>query len=143
MSHIIVSQLFAQFEPRINEVMLSDTDDVVIFDLGSIGQGLVFRFYRETKADGSADYRRMFYNKDNRTPNQVEMKMIKELNEVSRNHVQTLLGSHHKGMTKHRWCMVCKQDKQECKWCVCKTVRYCGRECQAKDWKEHKKVCGK
>jgi hypothetical protein len=126
--------------------MLSDTDDVVTFDLGDIAQGLAFSFYRETKADGSAEYRRMIYNNDNRPPSQVEMKMIKELNELSKNHVQTLLGAlgaNSKGMTKQRWCYVCKQNKQECKWCVCKTVRYCGRECQAKHWKEHKKVCGK
>ncbi|KAJ7577397.1 hypothetical protein C8J56DRAFT_970759 [Mycena floridula] len=25
----------------------------------------------------------------------------------------------------------------------CKTVWYCSRECQAKDWKDHKKTCGK
>jgi NAD(P)H-dependent flavin oxidoreductase YrpB (nitropropane dioxygenase family) len=25
----------------------------------------------------------------------------------------------------------------------CRRVRYCGKECQAADWREHKKACGK
>jgi hypothetical protein len=27
--------------------------------------------------------------------------------------------------------------------CKCRRVRYCGKECQAADWREHKKSCGK
>jgi hypothetical protein len=28
------------------------------------------------------------------------------------------------------------------KLCACRTISYCGKECQAVAWKEHKKVCG-
>lgn len=37
-------------------------------------------------------------------------------------------------------CVVCKEESQfTCEGC--KVARYCGEECQKKDWKTHKKVC--
>ena len=37
-----------------------------------------------------------------------------------------------------------KQSTEKMKLCSgCERVRYCDAECQKKDWKEHKKVCGK
>ena len=44
------------------------------------------------------------------------------------------------------WCEICDQfkpviDFKKCGQCKCQ--RYCSRECQKSDWKEHKKVCGK
>ncbi|KAJ7610546.1 hypothetical protein DFH06DRAFT_1246058 [Mycena polygramma] len=42
-------------------------------------------------------------------------------------------------------CFACfhTKDRSELKECGrCRLVRYCSSECQKKDWKEHKKVCG-
>ena len=38
-------------------------------------------------------------------------------------------------------CGFCKDSKKQLKSCVCKTVSYCSKECQAKDWKAHKPEC--
>ena len=39
-------------------------------------------------------------------------------------------------------CHFCKVDsKDQLKYCVCKKVTYCSKECQAKDWKDHKSSC--
>jgi hypothetical protein len=43
-------------------------------------------------------------------------------------------------------CDVCEkmQGERNCtlKLCACRTISYCGKECQKKAWKQHKKVCG-
>jgi len=39
-------------------------------------------------------------------------------------------------------CKVCSKEVAGKMCGKCKLVAYCSRECQAKDWKEHKKVCG-
>ena len=39
-------------------------------------------------------------------------------------------------------CEVC-EEKEGRKCTACKTAYYCGKECQRKAWKTHKKVCGK
>jgi len=139
----LVPPVFEAMIPDMYALIQSNTDDTLQIDLGSLVKGLMFRFHRETKADGSAEFRRQFGCTDDRRFNQAEMKIVKEMNELTRAYVVKSLGSNHKGMEKYRWCSVCRQVKDECKWCVCKTVRYCGKECQTKDWKEHKKVCGK
>eukprot|EP01086_Lenisia_limosa_P009848 TRINITY_DN3354_c0_g1_i1.p1 TRINITY_DN3354_c0_g1~~TRINITY_DN3354_c0_g1_i1.p1 ORF type:complete len:293 (-),score=20.82 TRINITY_DN3354_c0_g1_i1:38-802(-) len=42
-----------------------------------------------------------------------------------------------------KYCEQCLHTPKYLKWCKdCKKVRYCGRDCQFKAWKEHKKVCG-
>lgn len=41
---------------------------------------------------------------------------------------------------KQHQCNQCKSEHAK-KICVCKKVYYCGKECQAKDWKEHKQNC--
>ena len=39
-------------------------------------------------------------------------------------------------------CHFCKVDpKQQLKSCACKKVSYCSKDCQAKDWKNHKPSC--
>jgi hypothetical protein len=41
---------------------------------------------------------------------------------------------------KKQKCAVCEEESQfTCEGC--KVARYCGKECQKKDWKAHKKVC--
>jgi hypothetical protein len=43
-------------------------------------------------------------------------------------------------------CDVCEKRTSEggkpLKLCACRTISYCGKDCQAVAWKEHKKVCG-
>jgi hypothetical protein len=43
-------------------------------------------------------------------------------------------------------CDVCEKRTSEggkpLKLCACRTISYCGKECQAVAWKVHKKVCG-
>jgi hypothetical protein len=43
-------------------------------------------------------------------------------------------------------CDVCEKRTSEggkpLKLCACRTISYCGKECQAVTWKEHKRVCG-
>jgi hypothetical protein len=39
-------------------------------------------------------------------------------------------------------CKVCSKEVAGKMCGKCKLVAYCSRECQAKDWKDHKKVCG-
>ncbi len=39
-------------------------------------------------------------------------------------------------------CAHCKEEKKKMKKCArCQVVYYCSRECQKKDWKNHKKCC--
>ena len=50
-------------------------------------------------------------------------------------------------------CMFCRKNEDElvkeekrlmrCGKCNREDVMYCSKECQKKDWKEHKKICGK
>jgi hypothetical protein len=43
----------------------------------------------------------------------------------------------------YRRCDGCDELKAGCKKCdTCKVAYYCGRDCQAAVWKEHKKTCG-
>ena len=35
----------------------------------------------------------------------------------------------------------CDKKAATMKKCTCKLVRYCSRECQREDWREHKKTC--
>jgi len=46
------------------------------------------------------------------------------------------LGKHAKNR-----CIVCNKHNSIKICSVCKLARYCGLECQKKDWKEHKKIC--
>ena len=40
------------------------------------------------------------------------------------------------------FCTFCKKQKESMKKCSrCKLNRYCSRECQKNDWKEHKTIC--
>jgi hypothetical protein len=43
-------------------------------------------------------------------------------------------------------CDVCEKrtraDGKPLKLCACRTISYCGKECQGRAWKEHKTVCG-
>lgn len=38
-------------------------------------------------------------------------------------------------------CRVCKKENVKSKCAKCKKIYYCSRDCQIKDWKEHKLVC--
>jgi len=40
-------------------------------------------------------------------------------------------------------CEVCEKVDGSMRCAGCKQVNYCGKECQRKDWKSHKSVCGK
>lgn len=40
-------------------------------------------------------------------------------------------------------CAVCEKEEDTKRCTGCKMVSYCGRECQRKNWKAHKKFCGK
>lgn len=43
-----------------------------------------------------------------------------------------------------RFCFTCKKSSVTAKLCGrCKTIYYCSRECQGRDWGRHKKECGK
>lgn len=44
--------------------------------------------------------------------------------------------------TKTKECNVCLKEDPGKKCGKCMLVAYCSRECQSKDWREHKKVCG-
>jgi len=40
-------------------------------------------------------------------------------------------------------CQGCGSLKLGVKWCACFQVRYCGRDCQRKDWDQHQLICTK
>ena len=44
-------------------------------------------------------------------------------------------------MASCNFCQVEPEDHQQLKRCVCKKASYCSKECQAKDWKNHKPSC--
>lgn len=45
---------------------------------------------------------------------------------------------------KDKFCFSCtKRSKNLLKCAKCKNVYYCNRDCQVKDWKSHKEICGK
>lgn len=47
-----------------------------------------------------------------------------------------------KKLMKERKCAACQKENENSMICSrCKKVRYCGVECQKKDWPEHKRVC--
>jgi hypothetical protein len=41
----------------------------------------------------------------------------------------------------HSTCQTCKKPQAKHKCSVCRFARYCSKECQKKDWKNHKKTC--
>ena len=46
-------------------------------------------------------------------------------------------------VTQLMMCRFCSQHKQTCKKCDCKSASYCSKECQKKDWSNHKEICKK
>jgi hypothetical protein len=44
---------------------------------------------------------------------------------------------------KTRKCHVCGKEEGVKKCMRCMSIAYCGKDCQKKDWKRHKKMCGK
>jgi hypothetical protein len=42
---------------------------------------------------------------------------------------------------KYNKCYICGSNNSLKTCCNCKNAKYCSRECQVKDWKEHKKIC--
>ncbi len=94
------------------------------------------------------------------------VKIIKEINKIVTNHLQFLMkmcekqskilkkiGSQKEGIyavacsangdAMEQVCSVCSKRQGKLKRCsACHLICYCSAECQKKDWKEHKLVCG-
>jgi hypothetical protein len=51
-------------------------------------------------------------------------------------------GTHYKGKNLDHECNTCGATPPALSKCAaCGAVKYCSKECQKKDWKQHKKVC--
>lgn len=136
-----------------NGVIKSNMDKVLQHEvkeltikLEAILEGLVFRFFSYAEGDG-VSYRRQITTPEGvRADSPYVAEFIKELNSLTRHHVQDHLNKTGDKITseKYRTCFTCQKQSDACKVCSgCKSIRYCSTECQSKDWKEHKKVCGK
>ena len=65
------------------------------------------------------------------------------LNRKIRKFIKSCCDETDTSVTQVMMCKFCSQDKQACKKCDCKSASYCSKECQKKDWSNHKEICKK
>jgi hypothetical protein len=71
-----------------------------------------------------------------------QTKNLEKANQVSKGGIYAVTYSAY-GDNVEQVCMVCEKRQGKLKRCsVCHVTCYCSAECQKKDWKEHKLVCG-
>ncbi len=65
------------------------------------------------------------------------------LNRKIRKFIKSCCDDTDTSVTQLMMCKFCTQHKQTCKKCDCKSAVYCSKECQKKDWSNHKEICKK